>query len=221
FRFLTGRGRVGRRFAPRFWETESSLGRERVLMMLVCKKWHVAKRIADQVRSKTDIPAVEYIFNEAGGLPPMGGIETTLEKRNRHRRAIMRMLFDYHKSDKLLICLDPAAFDLMQDFVSDKAVTRILEVECSFSDDYLLGHARRVGLAGDRTPQEVIDRLLPTIRYDLRFESDRMRDARFPVFLQMRETESPESNAVALAQFLEIGQENAEQIARTDHLFAD
>lgn len=221
FRFLTGRGRVGRRFAPRFWETESSLGRERVLMMLVCKKWHVAKRIADQVRSKTDIPAVEYIFNEAGGLPPMGGIETTLEKRNRHRRAIMRMLFDYHKSDKLLICLDPAAFDLMQDFVSDKAVTRILEVECNFSDDYLLGHARRVGLAGDRTPQEVIDRLLPTIRYDLRFESDRMRDARFPIFLRMRETESPERNAVALAQFLEIGQENAEQIARTDHLFAD
>lgn len=221
FRFLTGRGRVGRRFAPRFWETESSLGRERVLMMLVCKKWHVAKRIADQVRSKTDIPAVEYIFNEAGGLPPMGGIETTLEKRNRHRRAIMRMLFDYHKSDKLLICLDPAAFDLMQDFVSDKAVTRILEVECSFSDDYLLGHARRVGLAGDRTPQEVIDRLLPTIRYDLRFESDRMRDARFPIFLRMRETDRPEHNAAALAQFLEIGQESAEQIARTDHLFAD
>ncbi|MBD3764278.1 MAG: glycosyl transferase, partial [Rhodobacterales bacterium] len=26
FRFLTGRGRVGRRFAPRFWESEGSLG---------------------------------------------------------------------------------------------------------------------------------------------------------------------------------------------------
>ena len=30
FKFLTGRGRVGRRFASRFWETESTLGRERV-----------------------------------------------------------------------------------------------------------------------------------------------------------------------------------------------
>ena len=27
YKFLSGRGRVGRRFAPRFWETESSLGR--------------------------------------------------------------------------------------------------------------------------------------------------------------------------------------------------
>jgi len=29
FHFLTGRGRIGRRFAPRFWETEASLGRGR------------------------------------------------------------------------------------------------------------------------------------------------------------------------------------------------
>jgi hypothetical protein len=221
FGFLTGRGRIGRRFAPRFWETESSLGRERTLMMLVCKKWHVAKRIAEQVRLKTDIPVVEYLFNEEGGLPPMGGIETTLEKRNRHRRALVRMLFDYHKTDNLLICLDPAAFDLMQDFVSDKATTRILEVECTFTDEYLLGHARRVGLAGQRTPQDVIDRLLPTIRYDLRFESDRMRDARFPVFLQMREADGRDRNAAPLAQFLGIDRERALQIIESDHLFAD
>ena len=38
FQFLTQRGRNGRRFAPRFWETESSLGRERELTMVVCKK---------------------------------------------------------------------------------------------------------------------------------------------------------------------------------------
>src|SRR5690606_24335781 len=37
FRFLTGRGRIGRRFAPRFWEAETSIGRERKLMMVTCK----------------------------------------------------------------------------------------------------------------------------------------------------------------------------------------
>jgi hypothetical protein len=221
FKFLTGRGRIGRRFAPRFWETESSLGRERTLMMVVCKKWHVAKRFVDQVQRLTDIPAVEYLFNEEGGLPDLGGIESTLEKRNRHRRALVRMLFDYHKSDKLLICLDPAAFDLMQDFTSDKANTRILEIECEFSDEYLLGHARRVGLAGERTPQDVIDTLLPTIRYDLRFESDRMRDANFPAFTRMREAAGAEENTLPVARFLGVDPELAHLIAATDYLFVD
>ena len=43
FQFLTGQGRIGRRFGARFWETESTLGRERELMIVICKKWHVAK----------------------------------------------------------------------------------------------------------------------------------------------------------------------------------
>jgi hypothetical protein len=221
FQFLSGRGRIGRRFAPRFWETESSLGRERTLMMVVCKKWHVAKRLVEQIRRQTGISAVEYLFNEEGGLPDLGGIERTVEKRNRHRRALLRMLFDYYKTDKLVICLDPAAIELMQDFASDKATTKVLEVDCEFTDDYLLGHARRVGLAGERTPQEVIDRLLPTIRYDLKFESDRMRDAQFPVFLRMRQSTGPADNAMPLARFLGVDPEVAQAIAASDYLFVD
>ena len=37
FKFLTERGRVGRRFAPRFWEQEATLGRDRELMIVACK----------------------------------------------------------------------------------------------------------------------------------------------------------------------------------------
>ncbi|WP_415183610.1 DUF5928 domain-containing protein [Phaeovulum sp.] len=222
FAFLTGRGRVGRRFAARFWESEASLGRERTLMIAVCKKWHVAKRLVDRVRSLTDIPAVEYMFHEAETpLPDLGGIQSTLGKRNRHRRALMRMLFDYHQTDRLLICLDPAAIDLMQDFTADKAMIKLLEIECEFSDRYLLGHARRVGLAGESTPQDVISRLLPTIRHDLRFESDRIRDADFPHTYRMRQVAEPGENAAILAQFLDISPEVAQEIALTDYLFVD
>ncbi|MFC5737656.1 DUF5928 domain-containing protein [Sinirhodobacter huangdaonensis] len=221
YKFLTGRGRIGRRFAPRFWETEASLGRERTLMMVVCKKWHVAKRLVEQIRLRTGIPAVEYLFHEEGGLPHLGGIERTVEKRNRHRRALVRMLFDYFRTDKLIICVDPADFDMMQDFASDKATVRILEVECDFTDDYLIGHARRIGLAGDSTPQDVIDRLLPTVRFDLKFESDRMRDARFPMFVRMRESVRAEENATPLARFLNVEPEVAQDIAATHYLFVD
>ncbi|MDR5652169.1 DUF5928 domain-containing protein [Ruixingdingia sedimenti] len=222
FRFLTGRGRIGRRYAPRFWETESSLGRERTLMIVTCKKWHVAKRLVDRVRDVTGIPGVHYLFNEAAtALPDMGGIQTTLEKRTRHRRALVRMLFDHFQTDRLLICIDPANVDLMQDFYADKAVTRLLEIECTFTEDYLLGHARRVGLASDSSPADVLDRVLPTIRYDLRFESDRIRDADFENFHRIREAGDIEANTGPLARFLGIPEDQARAVAATDYLFVD
>ena len=222
YKFLAGRGRIGRRFAPRFWEAESSLGRERTLLMVTCKKWHVAKRLVDRVRQVTNMPAVDYLFNEASTpLPDLGGIQTTLEKRTRHRRALVRMLFDYWQTDKLIVCIDPANTDLMQDFYKDKAKVRLLEIECDFTDDYLIGHARRVGLAGERSPQEVIDRLLPTIRYDVKFESDGIRDAGFAGFGRIRQAATVDENTVPLAEFLDIPMEKAREIAATEYLFVD
>lgn len=222
FKFLTGRGRIGRRFAPRFWETESSLGRERTLMIVVCKKWHVAKRLVERIRQVTGLPAVDYLFNEdSTPLPDLGGIQTTLEKRTRHRRALVRMLFDYWQTDQLVVCIDPANVELMQDFYSDRSKIRLLEVECEFTDDYLIGHARRVGLAGDHTPKDTIDRLLPTIRYDVKFESDRIRDADFEGFQRLRQSVKATENIVPLAEFLGISTEMAREIAETDYLFVD
>ncbi len=222
FGFLTGRGRIGRRFAPRFWERETSVGRERTLMMVTCKKWHVAKRLVERVREVTDIPAITYLFNEtATELPDLGGIQTTLEKRTRHRRALVRMLFDYWHSDRLLFCLDTANIDLMQDFYNDRAAVRLLEVECDFSDDYIIGHARRVGLAGENTPKETLDRLLPTIRFDVAFESDRIRDAGFGGYHRIRQGADAAENAVPLAHFLGIPVAMAREIAATPHLFTD
>jgi len=222
FKFLTGRGRIGRRFAPRFWETESSLGRDRELLIVTCKKWHVAKRLLEQAGQATNVPAIEYLFNEEGTpLPDLGGIQTTLEKRTRHRRSLMRMLFDYYETNRLMICLDPSNIDLMQDFYSDRSTTKMLEIQTEFSDEYLIGHATRVGLAGERTPQETIDRLLPTIRYDVVFESDRIRDANFPNFYRIRESRTADENAGSLASFLSIPHDKARDVAATDHLYLD
>jgi hypothetical protein len=222
FKFLTGRGRIGRRFGMRFWETESTLGRERELMIIVCKKWHVAKRLLHRIRQMTNLPAVEYLFNEEDTpLPDLGGIQSTLEKRTRHRRALMRMLFEYYDTDRLIICIDPSNLDLMHDFFSDRSLTRMLEIECRYSDDYLIGHARRVGLAGDRTGSETLERLLPTIRNDLTHEADRIRDAGFPRYGRIHEVAAPEENAVKLAEFLSLPEPQALELAQSEHLYAD
>ncbi|GHF40377.1 DUF5928 domain-containing protein [Seohaeicola zhoushanensis] len=222
YAFLTGRGRIGRRFGMRFWETESSLGRERELMIVVCKKWHVAKRLLERIRQVTNVPAVDYLFNEENtALPDLGGIQSTLEKRTRHRRSLMRMLFDYYETDRLIVCMDPGNLDLMEDFFADRSTTRLLEIECQFSDDYLAGHARRVGLAGEQTSAATLARLLPTIRNDMIYETDRIRDAGFPRHGRLRENATVEENAGRLAEFLTIAPEKALQIVRPDHLFAD
>ncbi|SLN52325.1 Core-2/I-Branching enzyme [Aquimixticola soesokkakensis] len=222
FKFITNRGRVGRRFAPRFWETESSLGRERELLIVVCKKWHVAKRLLAQIKHHTDIPCVEYLFDEESTpLPPLGGIEKGLGKRTRHRRALVRMLFDYNNTDRMLICLDSANIDLVRDFHSDRSRTQILEIECDFTDEYLIGHAKRVGLAGDHTTPDTMARLLPTIRGDVTFESDRLRDEGLENLHRIRQSASVDENTGPLARFLDIDDDTARRIAQTDYLFSD
>ncbi len=222
YKFLVQRGRIGRRFATRFWEKESSLGRERELMIVVCKKWHVAKRLMDQLRKSTDIPTIDYLFHEEDTpLPDLGGIQASLGKRTRHRRALMRMLFEYYDTDRLVICMDPSALDLMIDFNSDRSTTRTLQIECEFGDEYLVGHANRVGLAGERTPKQSLDRLLPTIRNDITYEADRIRDAGFSNYTVLREADSVEDNAERLMQFFGLPREVATELTETRHLFVD
>jgi hypothetical protein len=222
FAFLTARGREGRRFAPRFWEAETSLGRSRTLMVVACKKWHVAKRLVERIRAQSNLPAVDYLFNEeATRLPDLGGIQTTLEKRMRHRRALVRMLFEHWDTDRLILCVDPGSIELIQDFYSDRSRVRLLEIECDFSDDYLVGHARRVGLTGTNTPASAMDKLLPTIRYDVRFESNRLRELDLAGHFRIRQSASVEENTPHLADFLEIPVETAREIAATDYLFVD
>ena len=220
--FLTERGRFGRRFAPRFWERESSMGTDRDLYMVVCKKWHVAKRLLHAAERRTGVRGIEYLFDEeACMIPHLGGLERTLEKRNRHRRALVRMLFDYYNTERLMICIDPSSIDLIQDFMGDRANARIVEIQCNFDDQYLMGHAHRVGLATADTPSEVISRMMPTLRHEFSHESARIREAEFPRHFRIREGRSVEDNGAVLAEIFGIELEQGKALAETPHLFAD
>jgi hypothetical protein len=190
--------------------------------MIVCKKWHVAKRLLHAASDRLDIRGVEYLFDEAGcAVPHLGGIERTLEKRNRHRRALMRMLFDYYDTDKLMICLDPNNIGLMKDFMSDRANARILELQCVFDDQYLVGHAHRVGLATNDTPGEVIARMLPTLRHDFADEAVRIREAEFPRHWRVRQDRATSENAGVMAHFFDIPPDVGQELAQIPYLFAD
>ncbi len=221
FRFLTSRGRVGLRFAPRAWEEGAQIGRDRVLHVLLCKKWHLAKRLSAQIRAATQIPAEGYLFDEDGGLPDLGGIERHVAKRNRHRKALLRMLFDYHQTSRLLICSDPAALERLRDFAADAAELRVLELGCAFSEADLAAHARRRGRIRPHQPEAVLDQVLPALRADLRQESARLSDAGFAQFFRIPAQAAPAEAAQILARFLDIAPELALGIVHKDHLFSD
>ena len=222
FTFLTTRGRIGRRFAPRFWEAGQSRPKDQILHIITCKKWHVGKRLIDRIRTTTDIPAIEYLFNEAATtLPDLGGIQSTLDKRTRHRRALIQMLFMNWKSNKLVICIDPASIDLVRDFHDQSEASRLLEIECEFCDDYLIGHAKRIGLATDQTSAETISRLLPTIRYEIQFEAERLDELGMGHHYKLRQVAPREENARQLAMFLGIEPKIAADILAIDHLYSD
>jgi hypothetical protein len=220
--FVTRQGRIGRRHGQRIWERDAVIGRDRELLLVVCKKWHVARRFADEVSSVSNLPALDYIFDQEDvALPDLGGLENGLGKRTRHRRALLRLLFEQLSTDRMLVCLDPANLDLLHDVHRDAAATRTLEIDCRLSDAYLEGHARRIGLLRSGSGPDTVARLLPTLRNTVSSEVEAIRDAKFPAYYRISETANPEDNASAIAAFLRIPGESALRLATQPTLFAD
>jgi AmiR/NasT family two-component response regulator len=131
------------------------------------------------------------------------------------------MVFDQKQTDRLLICVDSASMDLIQDLYKDSAKIKTLVMMCQFNDAYLVGHAQRIGLMAKDSPPEVIERLLPTLRQDVWHEHHQLIDAQFPQSYQIHEEAGLEENAVPLAEFLGISTEKARAILASDQLFSD
>lgn len=221
-RFLTGQGRVGRRFAPRAWEAGAEVGRGRTLHVILAKKWHLAKRLTAAIRDHTPVPAVDYVFHEAEAqLPDLGGLGSDVAKRTLHRRAFLRLVCEQLGGDRLVLCLDPASQDVLTDLAADRADLRVLLMETEFPDDWMRGHVGRIGLAAPHAPEPVLTALIPAVRRDLAAEIDHLQDMALPWFERISATRDPSENAATLARFLDLPPVIAQTLAETPHLFAD
>ncbi|WP_438960457.1 DUF5928 domain-containing protein, partial [Nereida sp.] len=98
----------------------------------------------------------------------------------------------------LAVCLDPASIELLDDFYADRSTTKLLELECEFSDDYLRGHAQRVVLAGADTSDDTMKTLLLTIRYDVTFENEQIDDRGYPNHFKFAEDQSTQKMRMRL-----------------------
>lgn len=219
--FLTNKGRHGRRYGPRFW-AEAKPEQRRELMLICCKKWHVAKRLVHMSREKFGYTGVEFPFNEGScPMPDLGGIEETLDKRNRHKRAVVSLLFDSLQTDRLVMCLDLSEVDEMKDLFNAKMDVRLLEVACQYDDDYLIGHAKRLGLLSDEQDADLVASILPTLRSEIIYEHERIEAAPFGPVFRISETARTDENTTALASFFRVPSDDAKPVFENEDLFKD
>lgn len=221
FDFLTGRGRIGRRFAPRFWEAGAQVGRRRELLLLVCHDWQFGQRLSRSICRQTGLAHLGYVFDDASApLPPLGGIETGLAKRSRHRRALLTLIYEYHAADRLLICVDPASFDTIRDLAEGGDMARILAVEPVPDATSLARISDARGLVGPNTPAGVAATLTTPLARALRDEIERLREAGFRRLSFLQPAPAPDdpavqtANAAALAAFLRLPAETCADILR-------
>ena len=131
------------------------------------------------------------------------------------------LLYEHYETDKLMICLDPSNIELLRDFSSDRSELRILEVDVDFDDAYVLGHAKRVVLVAENTPVGTLVGLLPSVKNDLRYELEALRDSDFANYFRLVQGNSVTRNGEALASFANMSTESAQSIASKTWMFND
>ncbi|OUS07767.1 glycosyl transferase [Rhodobacterales bacterium 52_120_T64] len=214
--YLNARGRTGHRYGERFWERGGRIGRQNTLQIVLCKKWHVGKRVAEAVAKADNVRSLGYIFDESGiNLPDLGHLEDTRVKRNRHRRAFLKLLFERLETDNLTICLDPSNLETVADFADDRCQMRVLDVRCRLDDSYLAGHAQRIGLADGNISAEMSRSLTSALHSNIRSDQDSLQEMGLSALYMIAETASEEANGVALAYFMKISTQRAEKIAQS------
>ncbi|MEC3860928.1 DUF5928 domain-containing protein [Mesobacterium sp. TK19101] len=220
--FLTRQGRSGQRFGPRFWEAAAQIGAGRDLLIVLSRDHGLGRRLVRQVGQVAGIPAYGYLFRDIGvDLPDLGGIETSLVKRHRHRASVLRMIFEHHGSDRLAICMDPDDFTMIRDLVREKSTVRLLSLDLPATPEALRALAIARGLATDQTPGARLAPVLAALKNDLLREAERYRAIDNGCFFCIS-PQAPEADiAQTLAEFLSVPQDRVQDIVRSRTLFAD
>ena len=220
YEFIRERGRLGRRFGGRIWEDQARLGRGRAVTAIVCKKWHVAKRLVSALPRTAGRPAFGYVFDEDdAGLPPLGNLENSREKRSLHRRAFLHVLFAHLGTTDVTICLDPANVAAIDDLAGDGCHFRVLFVDCRTDNEWIEGHAVRIGLGSRAEAGALHGQLMAALQRTIQDEAEALRSRRLPQYGEIVEGQTPGQMARAIAQALDISVDEGSRLARIDNLF--
>ncbi len=220
YEYMRKRGRKGKRFGNRIWETGASLGTGFELTLILCKKWHIGNRIAHALSQISGQPTFGYVFDEAQPwLPDLGGLEKGQDKRNRHRRAFLQVLAAHNNVTALTLCIDPANISAIEDFCADGAQVRLLDVRCDMDETWVEGHAARIGLGTAGSNGAMHAGVLRSLMNQIDEEQSELSAMGLPGRQVIHEGQSPGEMARPIAQALKISIDDAAALARREDLF--
>lgn len=213
--YLARRGRDGRRQAQRFWQRSTTLDDSKEVLVIACKKWHVGQAFAEAVERITGIASLGYVFDQEEPLDlPLGNLEVGKDKRGRHRRAYLTLLFDARKTGKLALCVDPSRDDVVRDFADTDCRMRILMIETKFEEREYEGHAHRVGLLQPGAPALHRDAVIGALKVEFAEESGRLRKIEIGRLDTIAANHNRVENAAAVARFLRVSRSEVEAVVR-------
>lgn len=227
YAFIAAKKRMSLRYASRFWERPPPASVPRDLRIIICKKRIIGKRLAGRISENSGYRSVQYVFDEEDAqLPDLGGLQHSLKKRLYHPAAFMDVLLDYWRAAPLVICLDPAQLDMLHMLYAQRGqghyALRLLHVQCQFDDAALYAHARYNGLVHPETKDAQIKPLFSMMRQTIDLEARLLMQAGFSGLSVLRESEGQSTKNIAqLAAFLDIPEDDAQEILRNDFLFND
>jgi hypothetical protein len=213
--YLSGRGRNGQRYAKRFWERAIAPRRNAEVLIVAANLWHLGKAFEQAVSRITNIPALGYIFDDDVDIPlPLGNLENGLFKRDQHRHALVNLVFDALGTNRMILTIDPARVDVIEDVAGIAGEIRILLVDRPLTDAHFRDHAERAGLLNDKSGAFEEAEVLKAIASEFKAGTDALRQ-RFRGRLFNNRLDAPrDENVTEIGHFLQVPRVQAEAVAR-------
>ena len=215
YEYLASRGRHGRRHVPRFWQRSTQLDDSKEVLVIACKKWHVGEQFARVVNRVSGVDSLGYVFDQDQPLNmELGNLEVGKDKRGRHRRAFLSLLFQSRGVSKLAICVDPSRDDVVRDFAETDCRMRVLLIDTDFDEHDLCGHAERVGLLAPAADGQARRAVVDALTVEFAEESGRLRKVGTGRMDRLGADQNRVEKAAAVARFLRIGRDEVEAVVR-------
>ncbi|MEM7524600.1 MAG: DUF5928 domain-containing protein, partial [Pseudomonadota bacterium] len=215
YSYLARRGRDGRRHAQRFWQRSTALDDSKEVLVVACKKWHIGQRFTDTVARVCGIDALGYVFDQDEPLDlDLGNLEVGKEKRGRHRRAFLTLLFKARGASKIALCVDPSRDDVVRDFAETECRMRVLLIDTPFADAEYEDHARRIGLMGAAATDRQRRTVVSALKVEFAEESGRLRRTEIGRLDMLSASQNRVEKAASVARFLRVSRDEVEATVR-------
>ncbi|PIB26085.1 hypothetical protein BFP76_14090 [Amylibacter kogurei] len=209
FGHLVQAGRHGRRFSGRIWDRGNSIGKGRTVYVIVSFDRRLGRALSSMVSHMTTLSSCGYIFEEDDAeILDLGGLQSNVEKRGRHRRAFLRTVFDATNSERLTICVTPSAKYVIDDIYHDACETRVLLIESDENSE--IRHELRKKLGEDATYSDFeSDQIARAMKMEIAEKNDEIGSAGYHDFFHITRNAKSEKQVAVLAEFLEVSQKKA------------